>query len=89
MVKLKAKDYETREDLEKAVVEIAGSSPEFKEGHVIEGTKKELKKLKLSEKNTVFGWSILQTDKEEKSKEVHTPPERGQRYKSGINKRDE
>ena len=87
MLKFLAKDYQTRSDLENAVRNKCGLTPEIKEEYLVSGTKDELKKLHLSE-NTIF-WGIRCEAVDSKPKGVTQPkPERGEIHSFGINQRD-
>lgn len=85
MPKLLAKDFSTREELETRIRQTTGEAPEKKDKHTIEGTRKELKNLRLSDKNTVYGWSVVITDTPTTASPQKEKPDRGKIYKFGIN----
>lgn len=57
MIILKAKDYSNRGELEKVVRNKVGLTPDVKPDYKIQGTKKELKTLSLS--NAAIFWGII------------------------------
>ena len=73
-----AKNFQSREDLEKEVEFSADSST-----LTIKGTRNELKKLHLSEKTTVYGVRCIATDSKPKEK-VFEKPFRGEIFPSKL-----
>ncbi len=87
-MKLLAKNFENRTDLERKIQETTGDSPERKDKYTIEGTRAELAQFNLSDTSTVYGWQVVITDTPTQQKTQTPVPDRGQRYKSGINNRE-
>lgn len=79
-----AKDFPNRSELEnylKTIIDSTSRTIDFK----ISGTGDELKNLHLSEDDTVWGITVIQTDA--KKKEGPPPiPDRGPKFDSGLNK---
>ena len=84
MIQLKAKDFNTRKDLESEVQKSIGLTSDIKEGYEIVGKDEELVRLGLSRKTTFYGIRCASSTKEEK-KEVFNKPERGEFFQFGIN----
>jgi hypothetical protein len=87
MPKLLAKNFSTREELETKIRQTTGEAPEKKDNHTIEGTRKELKNLRLSDKNMVYGWSVTITDTPTTFSPQKERPDRGQIHKFGLQNR--
>lgn len=84
-MKIKAKDYKNREDLEAFIRDEVGLTVDLKPDYSIEGKKDELKILHLSDRNTVWGINVINvTDEPTKNKKVHKV-KRGKIFKSKIN----
>ena len=78
-MRIKAKNYATRADLE--VVAIASDASK----DTIEGTRDELARLKLSDQTTVYGVKCVITDNPTKIEPQREKPDRGRIFKHGIN----
>jgi hypothetical protein len=88
MPTLQAKDYATREELETKVRQMTGEAPEKKEKHTIEGTRAELKPLRLTDKSMVYGWEVKITDTPTTFSPQKERPDRGKVFTNfGINNR--
>ena len=85
-IKILAKNYSTREELEADITRRFGRTTEIKE-HTIEGNREELERLQLNDKRRVWGLAcvIFDTPTENKAIAVKEKPERGEIFKSGIN----
>lgn len=85
-MKILAKDFKTREDLEKEVRNLYGLTPTPKPEHTIEGKRADLAKHNLSDKTVFWGISCVITD----TPTVFVEPvkvNRGKEVSSGINGR--
>lgn len=78
-----AKEYSTRNDLEKEIARAYGMTADKKDAVEIKGTRRELKRLGLSGRTTFWGISCVETDPEPK-KPVYPRPERGERHPSRL-----
>ena len=86
-----AKNYTTRQDLENAISKEVGLNMEENRlgGHVIQGSREELKRLYLSDLTTVFGISCTILDKPTRPEidpmlKKAPGPVRGERHKSAL-----
>ena len=86
-----AKNYATRADLENAVLKDVGPNMEENRlgGHVIHGSKEELRRLHLSDFNIVYGVRCIILDEPTKPEIDPTlkkapGPMRGERHKSAL-----
>ena len=78
-----AKNYLTRESLEKDIINDTGQTTDLKES-IIEGTEKELSNLQLSKKSITWGVKTsVKDNKEEKT--ANDKINRGEIFISGIN----
>ena len=84
IAKIKAKDFETRDALEKAIIGLVGNGNEAKPEFVITGKRVELKKLHLDETTIVYGIKCEVTDGAKPKKEK-SMADRGTLHKFGIN----
>ena len=82
-MKILAKNYNSRDELEKYVGDNYGLTTENKE-HTIEGTRKELIKLNLSGKRMVWGIKCVETDPQDSPPKTQKP-QRGEIFEHGIN----
>lgn len=81
---IKAKDFNTREELEKFVTQKYGQTTELKDD-VISGTRKELKKLFLDDTKRVWGIPCEITDEPTEPTLQKARIERGEIHTSKIN----
>mgnify|MGYP007031193344 CR=1 FL=1 len=81
-----AKDFETRQELERKVASALGLTTEMKKGYLIKGTIEELKRLHLGEGSLFWGISAEITDpkKAEPNKKPQERANRGERHKSKM-----
>ncbi len=77
-----ASEYPSRDALEKYIGEVYGNTPDPKQAE-IDGTSAELRALKLSHGDMVWGVVAVATDYVEQ--EAVAVPERGEIFKSKIN----
>ena len=87
MTKFKAKDFNTRSELENTVRNKLGLTPESKPLYSIEGTQSELAHLQLSDKNIFWGIICVCTDFPFKPSTQSERPNRGKVHDFGINRR--
>ncbi len=89
-MKILAKDYNQRQDLEKFVAGKFGLTPILKPDHTIEGTRAELQRLHLNDTNLFWGIKCFINVPEEVTpkKPEATKADRGEKTDFGINKRD-
>lgn len=86
MITLKAKDYVTRSDLENAIRQLIGLTPEAKDTHIIKGTKVELANIGLSDKTIFWGIKCVITDDPTPiNKQTEEKPARGEAQPFGLN----
>jgi len=82
-MKIKAKDFSGRDELEKHIVTTYGRSTE-KKVHTIVGTEKELAEYKIKHGQSLWGIMVTATDYKPKEKVVREP--RGERkVESSVN----
>ena len=79
---IKANKFSRRSDLEREVNRLVGKTVDPKPDYEITGTVKDLKKLRLSERNTVWGVKCIATDAPPVKKVKR--PQRGKRYESKL-----
>lgn len=84
IVKIKAKDFDTRTDLDNEVIRLTGSGVEAKPDYLITGKRAELLKLRLNENRAVYGVKVESTDIQTPKKEKSTA-DRGAVHPFGIN----
>lgn len=84
MTIIKASDFEQRQDLENYVRNKVGLTPNRKEDYIIKGTREELKKLSLSDKNIFWGIRCEITDTPTEAKKNLIKAERGKKFNFGI-----
>lgn len=88
-MKLLAKNYKTRMDLENEVRNKIGLTTDVKAGkHSIEGEKHELAALGLSDRSIFWGVPCVITDEPTEIRKQDKAPDRGKRTKFGINGRN-
>ena len=80
---LKAKDYNNRSELENAIRNTYGLTITKKDVQ-LKGTRAELKKLRLSNKNLFWGIVCVESNPVKKNFPKKRP-QRGKKHKSGIN----
>jgi len=62
MIIINSSDFSLRNDLENYIKGIIGLTPEFKSDYKIQGTKKDLNRLNLSNKSVFWGISCVEID---------------------------
>ncbi len=84
-MQFKAKDFSKREELENEIRSKIGLTPD-KKIDIIEGTRKELARLGLSDRTTFYGLSCVITDDPtiSKTQKDNQKPERGEIKKFKI-----
>lgn len=87
-MKILAKDYKNRVDLERFVSGKFGLTPDLKPDHTIEGKREDLLKLHLSDTNIFWGIKCVIADTPTENKAETTNADRGPKTDFGINKRD-
>lgn len=88
MTTFDAAKFQTRADLEKEIGRVFGLSVDVKPKAEIVGTLIDLRRLKLSPKNIVWGISVRATDatkKKKASEPSFVKPDRGERKPSSLN----
>ena len=85
VIKIKARDYSVRDDIEKAIIALTGNDTTPKTTHIISGKREELAVLGLDETSTIWGVKCEVTDG---ARELKTKNEadRGVQFESGLNK---
>jgi hypothetical protein len=83
-MKLLAKNFSNRQDIEKHVANKFGLTPDPKD-HTIEGTREELARLGLSDRTVFWGIPCKITDDATPAKSNLRKPERGPKHEGGIN----
>ena len=83
-MKIFAKNFLLRYDLENEVRNKFGLTADPKPEHTIEGTREELKRLFLSDRTVFWGIRCIITDSPTLPKKV-SKVNRGERFKSGLN----
>lgn len=87
VVKIFAKEFSNRNDLESSIGKDHGLTSERKPDLIIVGTREELENLNLTDQTTFYGIGCSITDTPTLSKKT-IPIDRGERYDFGINSRD-
>ena len=85
MVTINAKDYSKRSELENKVRNLVGLTADMKPDYLISGTRVELQRLQLSDKNIFWGIAVKITDTPTEAKPQVEKPQRGEKQTFGIN----
>lgn len=83
---INARDFSSREEIERAMKGLVASTPDLKVGYEISGKREELERLKLSDRTTVYGVRCVIMDEPtptKKQSEVEKP-QRGETIKPTI-----
>ena len=84
IVKIQAKNFDIREDLDREIIRLTGSGTEDKSNFIVEGKRAELKKLHLDETKSVYGVKCDVTDGLKEKRQKSTA-DRGLMHPFGIN----
>ncbi len=87
-MKIEARKFKVRADLENYVRNKFGLTPTPKPDHTIEGTREELALLSLSDRNIFWGITCVISDTPTVDKKEVNTADRGPRTDFGINQRD-
>ena len=85
MTIIKAKEFSSRSELENNVRNLVGLTSEPKTDYEVKGTRAELARLQLSDRNTFWGLRCVITDTPTKPKTQTEKIQRGQVVAFGLN----